>query len=331
MKYSPDIIQTAYAELDKRRQSAITEFNRHVEEIENNCPEIYKIYCEIASTSSKLSAVVFSGSDDVRAEVEKIKNDNLSAQKKLFELLESFGYPKNYLIAEYCCPICLDTGTVLGNRCECVTKLMNELTIAKLNEQCKIKLHSFSEFSLDYYPETIKYGDSDIPCRELMERNFKVCMEYAKNFSAVSPGLFMYGGTGLGKTFLSSCIASELLKRGVNVAFDSVQNYLRNIEREHFGKSEGDTLEAIINSDLLILDDLGCEFSSPFNTSTVYNIINSRCNLGKPTIISTNLSIKELTDRYDERIVSRLTGNLMTIRFVGKDIRLIKMRNGLYN
>ena len=130
---------------------------------------------------------------------------------------------------------------------------------------------------------------------------------------------------------MSSCIASELIKKGFTVAFDSIQNYLRNIEREHFGRADGDTLELLLSADLVILDDLGCEFSSSFNSSVIYNLINSRCNMSKPTIVSSNLDISQLSDKYDQRIVSRLIGAFRTLRFLGEDIRQIKMRQGIFD
>lgn len=327
MKYTSDIIQSAYAEIDRRRQKAVAEQGNHVAEIADSAPEIYSVYQSIRSTSSRLSKAVFFSDGDVRSKFNEIRNRNLSDQEKLRTLLAAFGYPEDYLDINYTCKDCQDTGIRLGNRCQCATKLMDRLTIEKLNKQCKIRICSFADFRLDYYPETATVNGKKVNCREMMEEVFKYCLDYANNFSENSPGILMLGGTGLGKTFLSSCIAGALLNKGINVAFDSIQNYLRHIENEHFGKTAGDTLEALLNADLLILDDLGCEFETPFNTSVIYNILNSRHNMGKPTIVSTNISIKDLAERYDDRITSRLIGGLKTLRFLGEDIRQIKRRN----
>jgi DNA replication protein DnaC len=132
--------------------------------------------------------------------------------------------------------------------------------------------------------------------------------------------LFM-GQTGLGKTFLSSCIAKAIAEKGYAVAFGSISDFLREIENEHFGRTEGNTLDALLNADIVILDDLGSEFSGTFYESTIYNIINGRINLKKPTIISTNLTQSQLNLRYNERISSRVFNEFMPIMFVGKDIR----------
>lgn len=325
MRYTPSAVQRAFEELKRRRETAVSLQNEHIETVKNNLPEVYSIYRSIKSTATRLAQAVFSGDKDSKELVEGIKRDNLYSQKRLSEMLLALGYPENYLSCNYYCKSCCDTGVSMGNRCSCLTELMRKYTIEELNSQCKIKLRSFSEFRTDYYPESLRSGGREIRCRELMEKNLSYCIEYCKSFTTESSGIFMHGATGLGKTLLSSCIASELLKKGYSVAFDSVQNYLRAVEREHFGRSEGDTMETLLSADLLILDDLGAEFESSFNTATVYNLINSRCSMGKPTIVSTNMPINRLMERYDDRIVSRLIGELKTLRFIGEDIRQLRM------
>ena len=337
MKYNQEAVNAAYSVIEARRQDALSEYDAHVKKIRNSHPEIYDIFLNISKTSSKLAKVVFSKDQygnstvNVSEAVEKIKDENLRNQEKLKNSLSASGYPEDYLTVKYTCPICEDTGIHLGNRCKCAEELMTSLTISKLNEQCKIKLHSFSEFDLSFYPETYQYNGTSYSCKSKMAEILNFCISYANDFSEHSQSLFMLGKTGLGKTFLSSCIANELIGKGVNVAFDSIQNYLRYIENEHFGRADGDTLELLLNAELLILDDLGCEFKSSFNSATIYNLINSRCNMGKPTIVSSNLSINELSERYDDRIISRLIGNYHTLRFIGEDIRQIKRREGIFN
>ncbi len=331
VKYTPKVILKARMEIDRRRQSAIALQEAHASEISAKYPEIYSVYREMRSTALKLSDAVFSKSPNAHEHIERIKFNNISNQAKLRQMLASFGYPEDYLSVKYHCSDCLDTGTCMGNRCSCFESLMTKYMIEELNSQCVIKLHSFAEFRLDYYPETVQIKGSKVSCRDKMADIVKFCMEYAKSFAPDSPGLFMIGATGLGKTFLSCCIAQELINKGCSVAFDSVQNYLREIEKEHFGRADGDTLELLLKADLLILDDLGSEFESSFNTSVIYNIINTRFNEGRPTIVSTNLSTKKLAERYDDRIVSRLIGNYKPLRFLGEDIRQIKRRNEDYS
>ncbi len=330
MNYSNEVIRLAYEELDRRRETAAAVHAARVDEIRMKYPEIYGIYSDIVSTKDRLADAILSKSGNIREEISKIREQNLKNQAALKSKLKMFGFSEDYLDMKYSCPLCCDTGVRNGNRCECVTALLDRFAVEKLNEQCRIKLGSFLDFDVSYYPENYSYKGNNINARELMANNLKFCMDYAKNFGPDSQSLFLYGKTGLGKTFLSSCIASELLKKGVSVAFDSIQNYLREIENEHFGRSDGDTLQTLLNAELVILDDLGSEFQSGFTASAIYNIINSRLNMGKPTIVSSNLSTDELTAKYDDRIISRLTGMFCTLRFIGEDIRQIKRRNGVF-
>lgn len=331
MKYSSEIIALADTELQKRRDNAIALQSAHVDSIKD-IPEIYSLYSDITSTKSKLAEIVFSKTDNVKDKIESVKKHNLSCRRMLRDALVKNGFTEDYLDVHYTCSKCRDTGYVEGNRCDCLNSLLDKYTVDKLNLQCKIKLRDFSEFEISYYPESYKTKNgSDIDVRAMMKKHLSFCVEYSNTFCSDSPSVFMLGSTGLGKTFLSSCIAKQVLLNGFSVAFDSIQNYLRDIEKEHFGRADGDTLETLLNADLLILDDLGSEFSSSFNSSVIYNIINSRTNQGKPTIVSSNLSFDELTKRYDDRIISRLTGMLKPLRFIGNDIRQIKRQNGIYN
>lgn len=330
MNYSNDVIIKAYDELDRRRETAAALHSSRVEQIRISIPEIYAVYADIVSTKDRLAEVILSKRGDVRANIEAVRDRNLMQQDALKRLLCQFSLPEDYLNLRYSCPLCNDTGVYRGNRCSCVTALLDKFAVEKLNEQCKIKLRSFADFELSYYPESYTYRGTNINCRDKMAENLRFCMDYAKNFSTASTGIFMFGGTGLGKTMLSGCIANELLKKGVSVAFDSIQNYLRDIENEHFGRADGNTLQILLNADLTILDDLGSEFTSQFNSASIYNIINSRLNMGKPTIVSTNLSLDELSQKYDDRIISRLTGMFFTLRFIGDDVRQIRRRQGVF-
>ena len=143
-----------------------------------------------------------------------------------------------------------------------------------------------------------------------------------------SPSIMMLGATGLGKTHLSLAIAKQVILKGYHVLYCTAQDILRKIEREHFSRSivEDETLQTVLDADLLILDDLGAEYNTPFNVSSVYNIINTRMNFGKPTIISSNLTSQELEERYTERVVSRLLTQYTYLRFIGEDVRQLKLR-----
>ncbi|WP_124099196.1 ATP-binding protein [Ruminococcus sp. Marseille-P6503] len=321
MKYSEQAFERAEAELSRRRKRAEEIHIKRTEEINRIAPEIAVLQRSLSNTGAELMKLVMEKREDTAEIIEKVKEKNLRTQETIKDMLQVVKGDRNYLDVPYSCAICGDTGYSGGARCECLKGLLKKYTIEEINSNCHIKLHDFTEFRLEYYDNTSINGA--VP-REKMAQNYQFCRDYALNFGKGSPSLFFFGRTGLGKTFLSSCIAKQLTENGFNVAFGSILDFLRAVENERFGRAEGDTLEILINADLLILDDLGSEFQTAFNESALYDIINSRINLDRPTIISTNLSASELNGRYNERIVSRITGCFDPIPFIGKDIRHVK-------
>ena len=318
MKYSREVFEKAERELTERRIAAEAEQSRRNAEIISIAPEVELLQNKIKSAGLELVKIIMSKDKDSAAKIEQLKENNLVAQRTIRELLKEIKGDEHYLDVHYSCTLCGDTGYVEGRRCRCMDELLKKISSEELNKNCLIELHDFDEFRLDYYDKELVSGISPY---EKMSKNLSFCKSYAEDFTDKSPSLFFFGKTGLGKTFLSSCIAKTLLEKQVNVVFGSILDLLRKIENEHFGREEGNTLDTIINADLVILDDLGSEFQTSFTESAVYDIINSRINLCKPTIVSTNLSQSELSSKYNERIISRLTGCFMPIGFIGKDIR----------
>ena len=196
----------------------------------------------------------------------------------------------------------------------------------ELNSTSPLKLSSFDEFDLSLYDDTeqTKLGAT---ARKVMAKNLSICREYAENFHLPYTSLLIRGRTGLGKTHLSLSIASVVLQKGYSVIYCSAPDIFRKLEREQFGNAQGDadTLEMLIKTDLLVLDDLGAEFDSKFYRSALYNIINDRINYSLPMIINTNYELAELEERYGERIYSRMATMDMPI-FIGSDIRAIRKR-----
>lgn len=321
MIYSYEVFSKAENEIKRRRTQALSELEKRKNEIETVAPEIAQINYKIINTSVELSKAIMRHDGNLKSTIEKLRKSNLEAQKLIKTLLEDFGYPIDYLDLHFTCSKCQDTGFVNGIRCECFNQLLKKYSIEELNKNCNIALTDFDDFKLDYYSDKIDKNSNMIP-RQCMASNLNACKEYVKNFSLKSSNLFFNGNTGLGKTFLSAAIAKKLLQNGYQVAFDSIQNFLRAIENEHFGRvTDKDTLQILNDAELVILDDLGSEFDSPFYKSSLYNIINTRLNKGVPTIISSNLSLDELQSRYDQRIISRLKGMFSWRIFIGEDIR----------
>ena len=324
MKYSKEAYVKSEQEIERRRHTAEDEYKRRCEEISKIAPEIDILNNKVKNTSMELMKLIVNNPSNSVELIQKIRKENLDSQKMIKHLLYEIKGDENYLDVPYYCKKCMDRGYVEGKRCSCMDNLLRKYTIDELNKNCLVQLHDFSEFKIDYYEGIVENG---ISAKEKMSVIYKNCKSYADSFDTDSPSLFFFGSTGLGKTFLSSCIANELLNKGISVVFASAVDILRKIEDEHFSRSEGNTMDMIISAELVIMDDLGSEFQTSFTESAVYNIINSRLNLNKPTIISTNLSRNELSDKYNERIISRLTGCYLPFSFIGKDIRYLKLRN----
>lgn len=317
----------AMDELSIRRDSAYQELERHTAEIEQKVPEISALQHELMSTNVKLSKIILEHPKDVKKAIEELRTCNLEAQEMIKNLLITHGYPEDYLKLRFSCPKCEDTGFIDGVRCECLRDLLKKLAIEELNRVSPLQLCDFSGFDLFYYSDQ-KDSKLGVVPRENMTKIVAYCEKYAHTFSKSSSSILMLGPTGLGKTHLSLAIAKEVILKGYQVLYCTAQDILRTIEREHFSKeiSDDETLKTVLDADLLLLDDLGAEYQTSFNTATVYNIINTRLNFGRPTIISSNLTSQELEERYTERVVSRLLTQYTYLRFVGEDVRQLKRK-----
>ena len=317
MGYPREIQEAADRVLRERRRTAEETSERRREEFFRKCPRAQEIERALAGTSIAAAKAVLRGG---RAEeqLQKLKEENLSLQAEYAALLK--GYGLRTLEPDYACPNCRDTGWVDGKMCACRRALLQSESYRKLNELTPLSLSTFGSFSLDYYS-----GESDgtrPSDRETMRNTLRYCMKYAQQFTGDSPNLILTGATGLGKTHLSLAIANEAIQRGFGVVYVSAGSLVSRLEDEHFGRAgDASSLEALKSCDLLILDDLGTEFRSSFSCAAIYNLINERLLLKKPTIISTNLSTKELTDRYSERFASRVIGSYRRVVFVGRDVR----------
>ena len=322
MAYSREVYEQAKFLLDSYRRQAINENDERREAFIAANPEYGRLDQEIAQTSIRLTRVMLSGQSDISRTVAEIRDSNLEMQRRQLEILRDNGCPEDYLVPKYHCPICGDTGFVDGKMCDCFREMLRKTAYDVLNRSTPLELCSFQSFSLSFYPE--KARNSNLSPRALMEGVKKRCWDYANTFTLNSFNLLFQGGVGLGKTHLSLAIAGKVISKGYGVVYGSAQNFFSTIENEHFGRGEDKqyTLDLLKSCDLLILDDIGTEFITPFTTAVFYDIINTRLLMRRPTIISTNLSIDGIGERYDERITSRLSGNYTRVQFFGSDIRI---------
>ncbi len=313
-----EIFEKAQLIIQNRRRNAVTESERRTDEINNKIPEIKVINDTIFNTGQEVVKIIFAekNKDVQQKKIEQLKRDNLEAQAVSRQLLVANGYPADYLDIHYTCTKCNDTGYFKNNMCECFTRLCGKLEADEINKHSQLELSSFDTFSLSYYSGKDYFT---------MKSHFEYLKGYAEDFTPHSNSLLIFGKTGLGKTHLSLAVANKVLEKGYSVVYDSAINILKEMEKEHFGREHNSEItDSVIETDLLILDDLGTEHTTQFYSSTVYNIINTRLNRRKPTIISTNLDYDGIRKRYEARIASRLTTMYANMNFVGTDVRLQK-------
>lgn len=324
MAYKEIVYQRTKAELEKRRKKAESENDARRLKAISLCPEIREVEAEIASYGlDAIKALGMGG--DAEKYIRNLSVKSLAAQDKKKSLLKASGLPEDYLEIKYTCPVCKDTGSHGGFYCDCQKKEVIAQAKALLGECAPIKNSTFEKFSLSYYPDVTDPA-LGISQREHMTTVFNFCKDYADNFTKKAQWLIMYGGTGLGKTHLSLAIANVVIERGYDVYYGSIQTVMEKLEKEHFGKKSTDESEkdAITSADLLIIDDLGVEFVTQFTVASLHDILNTRMLKGLPTIISTNLEMDEIYEKYTQRIASRLFGNSLPLAFCGKDVRQIK-------
>ncbi len=321
MAYSKETYKKAEQELAQRRSRALAERENHHRIAVETVPEILEAEEKMSRAGLATIKAVGMGAADAKEYIQKLSEINLEAQAQRRLLLKSNGFPEDWLDVHYTCKKCEDKGFVSGIMCGCFKELLKSIEYEKLCSKLPVGNCRFDNFKLDYYPD----GAGTSP-KKRMESVLNYCKAYAADFSRRSPSLLLYGKTGLGKTHLSLAIAGKAVEEGYGVIYSSAQNLFNKLEKDKFGKADANTEEAILDCDLLIIDDLGAEFTTQFTVSALYNIVNSRELESKPTIISTNLMPEQLTKAYGERIASRILSNYVMLYFDGSDIRQIKTR-----
>lgn len=323
MGYGAKIYEEAMAELNRRREEAEGRAAIQRETLYSRCPEAALLKEQMAANAAGAARAVMGGGD-VRAELTRLKDRAMELDRQYEALLEQAGVSRAALEPNYSCRACRDTGYVDGRMCACLKNLQRALAYRQLSLSVPLEKCGFDQFSLDYYRD-------DPRAAHQMENILKACRTYAANFRANSPSLLFKGGTGLGKTHLSLAIAGAAIEKGYGVIYGSAQSFALSLERERFDRrdtdrEEGGAYERLLACDLLILDDLGTEFPSAYVNAALYDILNTRLLAEKPTIISTNLTMQELEQRYSQRFASRIAGSYGTLEFLGRDVRVQQRR-----
>ncbi len=326
MSYSKETLLKATQILEGRRSKAQSIQTARHAEVLAKVPEIAEYETKLSQSGLAVVKALGMGKEDAQSYIERLAQINGEIQALIKTALLENGYPENYLETPYICKNCEDTGFVEGYVCECRTQLLKNIAKESLASVSQSADCTFDNFMLDYYPLPSDEA-TGVSAQKRMAEIAEYCKSYAEDFGTGSDSLYMHGATGLGKTHLSLAIANVVAENGFKVIYDSAQNILSSLEREKFSYgNSGQREKEIFDCDLLIIDDLGSEFTTQFTVAAVYNIINTRLNRSKPVIISTNLTKNELEAKYTQRVMSRIIGGYVSLLFLGKDIRQLKNR-----
>lgn len=313
--------EKAMSEISKRKQIAKQQAYDNQLLAYEKAPRLKQIANELAKTSKDMYTVLFVQ----KGSIDELKNKNIALQSEREGILLNNGFGADFLSTKHTCATCEDTGFVDGFRCECLNKLINQFESQKFNQSMPIGFSGFDGFKLEYYSQ--KENNNIENCRAHMKDVRDFCFSYANSFTRNSRSLLMIGATGLGKTHLALAISEMITQKKYSPIYISVSEMIRKMQDEYFGRANSDSMitDSLLSTDLLIIDDLGTELDSNYSNSALYNIINARLNNGQPTIVTSNLSISALGQRYGDRILSRLTTMYTCLKFVGEDIRYLQL------
>ena len=294
---------------------------------------------EVYGKDQRLKAIDDNISSCSLAQARKLLNGDVTALSKLrsqltefrqqrLSILKELGYSEQYFEPSYECPDCKDTGYIGNQRCHCFKQRAIDLVYTQSNIRSILKTENFNTFCYDYYSETEVNPTTGLTSLETMQNAVKECRKFINEFDSVFSNLFFYGDTGVGKTFLSNCIAKELLDTGHSVIYFTAFQLFDVFEQNTFHKSTTENIIAahqnIFDCDLLIIDDLGTEMPNSFTVSQLFLCLNERILRRKSTIISTNLTLNKVAEIYSERTFSRISSSYVILKLFGDDIRIQK-------
>ena len=322
MAYDPNVLRRAAARLEEERRARADQTERRRLAAYAKQPRLAQIDRELRATMAGLVAASLRKGEPAGEAIRAIRAQNQDLQRERAVLLGAMGLPEDALDDKPACPKCGDTGWRGAVMCDCLKKLCAQEQISELSKLLDLGEQSFDTFRLDYYSQTLWPGRGVSP-RENMELVYEVCLNYAEKFGRFYfKNLFLSGAPGLGKTFLSACIARQVADRGYSVVYETAISLFSDFESEKFGGEEQRGLSRkYLACDLLIIDDLGTEMTTQFTISALYNVVNTRMMENRATIISTNLAPETLEGRYSPQIASRVLGTYRLLKFAGSDIR----------
>lgn len=290
------------------------------EEIKNKYPEILELDTTIQKLCLNLSMAALRGITD-QNELNNIKEEITDLRAKKYEMLVSHGYNPDYLNLHYNCPKCKDTGFIGIDKCSCFKSKLIKLYYKDSDLEEAVKTNNFKNFNINLYSNHKLNDERYTPRKNIEDILEYITGEYLPNFKTSNTNLLFYGNSGTGKTFLSWCIAKELLDKGFLVVYKTSDDLLRALKDIKFN-NDTDLENLLINCDLLIIDDLGSEQITDFSSTELFALINKKILKNKKMLISTNLSLPLISKRYSERISSRIIGEFKLFKFFAEDIRI---------
>lgn len=324
MSYEPSVIQAATRQLETRRANREAQFAKRREEIYRKLPRTEEIDRSLKATIPTLVSTAMRKGGRASEVVSALRQENLALQRERALLLKNAGYPEDALVDTPLCPLCGDSGWRGAEMCACLKEFCKREQINQLSSLLDLRGQSFQSFRLDYYSDDPGKGIQGLSPRVIMSSNRTVCADFADEFpNHACRNLFLTGAPGLGKTFLSACIARVISENGFSVVYDTAGTIFAQFEARKFER-DSDAQESTyryLNCDLLIMDDLGSEMTTAFTQSVLYEVINTRLISDRRTVISSNLSLPDIRQRYSPQIYSRLSGEYRALPFVGEDVR----------
>ncbi|MFA9377550.1 MAG: ATP-binding protein [Lachnotalea sp.] len=302
--------------------------NKHISDLRSQevyqlLPDFQVIDNEIASLSVEHGKKLLNGQD---LNIEDLKDRIHALSAKRIELLTQLGYSADYLDSVYTCPDCKDTGYINNQKCHCFKQFVIDMLYSSSNLEHTEANETFKHFTYDYYSDDFKEESTGLTALSAAKRAYIASRDFVDSFDLEFHNLFFYGRAGVGKTFLSNCIAKELIDTSHSVIYFSAPQLFNTLAKSSFDHDleSSEASQYIYNCDLLIIDDLGTELINSFVSSQLFSCVNERILKKRSTIISTNISINKLVDTYSERTFSRISSNYTMLKLIGDDIRLKK-------
>jgi len=323
MAYTNSVLTRARARLSQENERKREEYEAHLNRAYQLRPRLREIDRELRRSGAQLAMLVFRQEGDTQAELARLRAENEALQNERQWVLDEAELPEDYLDDSPVCTLCGGTGYQGSRMCECLRELCRQEQKRELSALLPTGRERFENFSLELYPDRF-YPEYGTTARTLMQKNLAFCRKYAQEFRPGARSLLFSGATGLGKTFLSGCVARQVSENGYSVVYVTAGKLFSDFEAVKFERAEAESLRDYRDCELLIVDDLGTEMTTEFVKAALYELVNTRLLERRTSLISTNLNEDNLEARYGGQIASRLLGGYRVIYFLGDDIRRMR-------